>query len=156
MMTLIMFSLSLSLSLSLPPIPTACMREQLAQALASQQALIIERDQAKEQCKLAQDRASKLQRQLDLLRKVHSKSEASPLQNYTEMLVEFWCTKAWMVKTRCSPSWFHSLMKQLPRVLSEFGQTSYYCLQFCLKYCRTFIIIIIIIVMSFLWCGLPP
>lgn len=50
----------------------ACMREQLAQALASQQALIIERDQAKEQCKLAQDRASKLQRQLDLLRKVHN------------------------------------------------------------------------------------
>ena len=49
------------------------MREQLAQALASQQALIIERDQAKEQCKLAQDRANKLQKQLDLLRKVHSK-----------------------------------------------------------------------------------
>jgi hypothetical protein len=65
---------TLSLSLSLL---TACMREQLAQALASQQALIIERDQAKEQCKMAQDRASKLQKQLDLLRKVHSKSVAA-------------------------------------------------------------------------------
>ena len=65
--------LSLSLSLSLFS-SIACMREQLAQALASQQALIIERDQAKEQCKMAQDRANKLQKQLDLLRKVHSKS----------------------------------------------------------------------------------
>ena len=90
MRALTMFSLSLSLSLSLSPVhsltlslsslslhSTACMREQLAQALASQQALITERDQAKEQCKLAQDRASKLQKQLDLLRKVHSECLAT-------------------------------------------------------------------------------
>ena len=74
-------SLSLSLSLllllllSFPYI--ACMREQLAQALASQQALIIERDQAKEQCRLAQDRANKVQKQLDLLRKVHSEQHST-------------------------------------------------------------------------------
>lgn len=50
---------------------TACMREQLAQALATQQALTVERDQAKEQCRLAQERATKLETQLILLRQVH-------------------------------------------------------------------------------------
>ena len=98
-MTLMTSSLSLSL-FSLSSSSIACMREQLAQALASQQALIIERDQAKEQCKLAQDRASKLQKQLDLLRKVHSKSLT---------VFKFWGTRAG--KSRCSPAYIHSLVK---------------------------------------------
>lgn len=60
-------------SLRLLP-PTACMREQLSQALANQQSLTIERDQAREQAKVATERADKLQKQLDLLRQTHGKA----------------------------------------------------------------------------------
>lgn len=49
------------------------MREQLAQALATQQTLMVERDQAREQLKLAQERGTKLQRQLDGLRDAYGK-----------------------------------------------------------------------------------
>ena len=51
------------------------MREQLAQALAMQQSLLVERDQAKEQLKLSQERNSRLQKQLDNLRTAYSKSQ---------------------------------------------------------------------------------
>ena len=95
------------------------MREQLAQALASQQALIIERDQAKEQCKLAQERASKLQKQLDLLRKVHSKS-----------LTRYVCRGLGHKGMAKAGAAVHPLPhKTVPRVLTEFGQlftTAYY------------------------------
>ena len=49
------------------------MREQLAQALAIQQTLMVERDQAREQLKLAQERGSKLQKQMDNLRTAYGK-----------------------------------------------------------------------------------
>ncbi len=50
---------------------TACMREQLSQAIINQQSLTLERDQAREQARLATERADKLQKQLDLLRNTH-------------------------------------------------------------------------------------
>ena len=53
---------------------TACMREQLAQALAMQQVLTVERDQAREQCQLVQEREAELIKQLERLRRTHSKS----------------------------------------------------------------------------------
>ena len=52
-------------------IHTACMREQLSQALTNQQSLIVERDQAREQARVATERADRLQRQLDLIRQTH-------------------------------------------------------------------------------------
>lgn len=52
---------------------TACMREQLAQALSAQQSLTIERDQAREQARIATERGDRLQRQVDLLRQAHCK-----------------------------------------------------------------------------------
>ena len=48
------------------------MREQLAHALATQQSLTVERDQAREQFKLAQERGDRLQRQLEGLRVAYS------------------------------------------------------------------------------------
>ncbi len=61
------------------------MREQLSQALTNQQSLTIERDQVREQAKLATERADRLERQLDLLRKTHGKSVDYPLSyNSTE------------------------------------------------------------------------
>lgn len=56
---------------AVPPPYTACMREQLAQALATQQVLTVERDQAREQCQLARERAAALQQQLEGLRQSH-------------------------------------------------------------------------------------
>ena len=53
---------------------TACMREQLAQALAMQQVLTVERDQAREQCQLVQEREAELIKQLERLRRTHSES----------------------------------------------------------------------------------
>lgn len=53
------------------------MREQLAQALATQQVLRVEREQAVEQCRLAQEAAGRLQAQLD---RVHS-SHCKPLMS---------------------------------------------------------------------------
>ena len=50
---------------------TACMREQLSQALSKQKALVVERDQALEQGRLAQVRAEKLQQQLQKLQTAH-------------------------------------------------------------------------------------
>ena len=48
------------------------MREQLAQALATQQSLKVEKEQAVEQCRIAQECAARLQTQLELLRNAHS------------------------------------------------------------------------------------
>ncbi len=50
------------------------MREQLSQALVNKQTLTLERDQAREQARLATERADKLQKQLDLLRHTHGGS----------------------------------------------------------------------------------
>ena len=50
------------------------MREQLAQALAMQQVLTVERDQAREQCQLVQEREAELIKQLERLRRTHSES----------------------------------------------------------------------------------
>lgn len=50
------------------------MREQLALALASQQAMKVERDQALEQTRLARERANRLQAQLDRLRAAHGET----------------------------------------------------------------------------------
>ena len=93
------------------------MREQLAQALASQQALIIERDQAKEQCKMAQDRASKLQKQLELLRKVHSKSL------HYAIIILYQQVQPYVPLPH----------KTVPRVLTEFGQTFTTAYHFALR-----------------------
>ena len=49
------------------------MREQLAQALAVQQQLSLERDQALEQARLARERADRLQLQLNRIRTAHGK-----------------------------------------------------------------------------------
>ena len=49
----------------------ACMREQLAQALAVQQQLSLEKEQAQEQARLARERADHLQLQLNRLRLAH-------------------------------------------------------------------------------------
>ncbi len=57
-------------------VDVACMREQLAQALSTQQTLMVERDQAREQLKLAQDRGNRLQKQLDTLRLAFGKLAA--------------------------------------------------------------------------------
>ena len=63
-----------------PPPPPACMREQLAQALATQQTVLMERDQAREQLKLAQDRGTRLQRQLDNLRTAYGRSPGARVE----------------------------------------------------------------------------
>lgn len=53
----------------------ACMREQLAQALAVQQQLSLEKEQAQEQARLARERADHLQLQVNRLRMAHSEME---------------------------------------------------------------------------------
>ena len=50
------------------------MREQLAHALSTQQTLMVERDQAREQLRLAQDRGNRLQKQLDGIKLAFSQS----------------------------------------------------------------------------------
>ncbi len=49
------------------------MREQLGQAVATQQSLTMERDQAREQLKLSQERGERLQKKLDSLRQAYGK-----------------------------------------------------------------------------------
>ena len=56
------------------PTYLACMREQLAQALAVQQQLSLEKEQAQEQARLARERADHLQLQVNRLRMAHSES----------------------------------------------------------------------------------
>ena len=51
------------------------MREQLAQALALQQQLSLEREQAQEQAQLARERADHLQLQVNRLRIAHGQSQ---------------------------------------------------------------------------------
>ncbi|CAI8040850.1 Ski oncogene, partial [Geodia barretti] len=53
----------------------ACMREQLAQALAVQQQLSLEKEQAQEQARLARERADHLQHQVNRLRIAHGEME---------------------------------------------------------------------------------